>query len=276
MRKLLSVAVGVMLAAFSCTLFPRPPGHQECHGYHVVESGVQVRCEEAGEGKWTNHIDGKFIVTNSAKDPIHAYMSVSLWDPDRQHPTSFFRCQPADGVELAPGESAEFSCPDKVADYCANEVLTNPYCAWVTPAPPGKETPVPEPAGRVGVTLGWDDRIVDLDLIVIDPSGEEISKSHPSSASGGSLDWDWCCDPMNALCGLPMSESAPPAETVEWQPGTAPTGEYKILASYYANCNGRSKDVEFNVRIEVDDMSPVDHRARVSYNQKVEVTTFSR
>jgi hypothetical protein len=94
------------LTALLCpwSLFsPRPPGYRECYGYRVVESDVQVRCEEAGKGKWTNHIDGKFIVTNTAEEPIHAHMSVSLWDPDRRHPTSFFKCQPtarpkADGL----------------------------------------------------------------------------------------------------------------------------------------------------------------------------------
>jgi hypothetical protein len=255
---------------------PRPPDYRECYGYSIAESGIQVRCEEAGEGKWTNHIDGEFTVTNTAQDPIRAYMSVSLWDPDRQHPISFFKCQPADGVELAPGESTEFSCPDKVAEYCANEVLTNPYCAWVTPAPPGQEAPAAERTGQVRVTLEWDDRIVDLDLMVIDPSGEEISKAHPSSASGGSLDWNWCCDPFDALCGLPMSESDLPTETVEWQPGTALDGEYQVFAFYHTNCEERSGDVEFTVRVEVDDDPPVEHRGRASLNQRTEITTFSR
>ena len=132
------------------------------------------------------------------------------------------------------------------------------------------------PAGRVRVTLGWDDRAVDLDLIVVDPPGEEISKLDPSSASGGALDWDWCCDPFDALCGLPMSESDLPTETVEWRPGTAPAGEYKVLVFYHANCEERAGDVDFTVRIEVDDDPPVEHRDRVSHNQRTEVATFTR
>jgi hypothetical protein len=276
MRKLLPISVGVMLAAFSCSvLFPRPPGYRECYGYRVVESGVQVRCEETGEGKWTNHIDGKFIVTNTAEEPILAFLGARLIHPDG-YVTSFFKCQPSDGVELAPNESTEFSCPDRVEDFCAKGVSSNPGCSWVTPVPPGQEAPVPEPAGQVRVTLEWDERIVDLDLIVIDPSGEEISKSHPASASGGSLDWDWCCDPMNALCGLPMSESDLPAETIEWQPGTAPAGEYQVVVFYHDNCGEISGGVEFNVGIEVDDDLPVEHRARISHNQRIEVATFSR
>ncbi len=61
----------------------------------------------------------------------------------------------------------------------------------------------------------------DLDLHVIDPSGEEIYFGHPNSVSGGQLDVDCiCCDN--------------PSENIFWSDG--PTGSYQFWVNDYSDC----------------------------------------
>ena len=82
--------------------------------------------------------------------------------------------------------------------------------------------------GDVHVSIAWDN-MNDLDLHVIEPSGEEINFSHRKSASGGELDVD-----MNAGA----QRSSEPCENVYWPKGRAPKGRYQILVVYYSNHGG--------------------------------------
>src|SRR5207247_1980650 len=84
-------------------------------------------------------------------------------------------------------------------------------------------------AGDVGVSLLWSDTN-DLDLHVIDPSGEEITWFNRTSVSGGMLDVD-----ANPGCFTPTTM---PLENVFWPVGGAPHGTYVVRVNFYALCPG--------------------------------------
>lgn len=74
-------------------------------------------------------------------------------------------------------------------------------------------------SGDVQVTLTWDNTS-DMDLYVIDPNDEEIYYSHPSSASGGSLDVD-------------DTDGYGP-ENIFWPANGAITGTYQVYIRHYS------------------------------------------
>jgi hypothetical protein len=104
--------------------------------------------------------------------------------------------------------------------------------------------------GDVRITLTWAD-VNDLDLHVIDPSGEEIYYGNKTSASGGELDVD-----SNASCSNPTTT---PAENIFWPTGVAPTGSYTVLVNYYANCSGGASQPDFTVVTDVDGVETTYH-----------------
>ena len=81
--------------------------------------------------------------------------------------------------------------------------------------------------GDVQVTLSWD-TVADVDLHVIDPSGEEIFYGNRLSASGGELDLD-----SNAGCGGGDVRN----ENITWPIGIAPSGTYTVRVDYWSNCD---------------------------------------
>ena len=73
--------------------------------------------------------------------------------------------------------------------------------------------------GDVQLTLTWQEQ-VDLDLHVIDPSGEEIYYSHNRSKSGGVLDVD--------------DTHGPGPENIFWPSGGAPKGTYLFFVRLFS------------------------------------------
>jgi hypothetical protein len=88
--------------------------------------------------------------------------------------------------------------------------------------------------GDVQISVAWTDT-ADVDLHVIDPSGEQIYFAHKTAASGGTLDLDG-----NAACGLNTLPDGSHAhvsnENVVWPTGTAPSGTYKVILDYWSDC----------------------------------------
>jgi len=80
--------------------------------------------------------------------------------------------------------------------------------------------------GDVQVTLSWN-ADSDVDLHVIDPSGEEIFYADSTSASGGVLDLD-----SNAGCVLDHKRN----ENITWPVGRAPRGRYTVRVDYWDAC----------------------------------------
>ncbi len=93
-------------------------------------------------------------------------------------------------------------------------------------------------SGDIQISASWTDS-ADVDLHVIDPSGEEIYFGHKLAASGGTLDLD-----ANAACS--PNESAPRVfysnENVVWPLGSAPNGTYKVILDYWSDCNVAQTD----------------------------------
>lgn len=89
--------------------------------------------------------------------------------------------------------------------------------------------------GEVRVTLTWegDD---DLDLHVIDPSGERIWWQDNSAASGGLLDRD---DNVG-VCGTDPEPGG--VENVFWPVGDAPTGSYSVEIYSFNDCAPANAD----------------------------------
>jgi len=94
-------------------------------------------------------------------------------------------------------------------------------------------------SGDIQISVSWTDS-ADVDLHVIDPSGEEIFFGHKNSASGGTLDLD-----ANAACS--PNESSPARvfysnENVVWPIGQAPNGSYKVILDYWSDCGVAQTD----------------------------------
>ena len=94
-------------------------------------------------------------------------------------------------------------------------------------------------SGDIQISVSWTDS-ADVDLHVIDPSGEEIFFGHKTSASGGTLDLD-----ANAACS--PNESSPARvfysnENVVWPIGQAPNGTYKVILDYWSDCGVAQTD----------------------------------
>lgn len=117
--------------------------------------------------------------------------------------------------------------------------------------------------GAVQITLTWDDA-VDLDLHVVEPSGEEIYYAHRQSATGGQLDRDTQC--QSTTTGRP--------ENVVWS-ATAPSGSYTVKVHLYSVCNSGVQSVAFRVRTVVDSAVRT-FEGSVAANETKTVVTFSR
>ena len=91
--------------------------------------------------------------------------------------------------------------------------------------------------GDIQISLSWDVDS-DVDLHVVDPSGEEIYYAHRQSVSNGSLDLD-----SNAGCDLDHKRN----ENVTWPTGRAPRGSYTVRVDYWSNC--QAAQTNYTVRI---------------------------
>jgi murein DD-endopeptidase MepM/ murein hydrolase activator NlpD len=80
--------------------------------------------------------------------------------------------------------------------------------------------------GDIQVSISWDVPS-DLDLHVVDPSGEHIYFGHKSSASNGELDLD-----SNPACDIDRINN----ENITWPLNKAPTGHYAVYVNLYASC----------------------------------------
>ncbi|WP_419164545.1 leishmanolysin-related zinc metalloendopeptidase [Candidatus Palauibacter sp.] len=80
--------------------------------------------------------------------------------------------------------------------------------------------------GDIQISLSWDSD-ADLDLHVVEPSGEEIYYRNSVSQTGGTLDLD-----SNSAC----RSTQPRNENTTWPVGRAPTGTYVVRVNHWSNC----------------------------------------
>lgn len=81
--------------------------------------------------------------------------------------------------------------------------------------------------GDVQVSVSWNED-VDVDLYVVDPSGETVYYGSTTSTSGGELDLD-----SNPACSIDGIRN----ENVTWPTGEAPSGTYEVRLNLYADCD---------------------------------------
>ena len=91
--------------------------------------------------------------------------------------------------------------------------------------------------GDLQVTLSWDVDS-DVDLHVVDPSGEEIYYRNRRSRSGGELDLD-----SNAACDIDGIRN----ENITWPTGLAPRGVYTVRVNYWDSCGAAATN--YTVRV---------------------------
>ena len=99
-----------------------------------------------------------------------------------------------------------------------------------------------EATGDLVVYLFWQS-VVDLDLHIIDPRGEEIYFENPRSLTGGLLEYE-----ANGSC---FAATTQPLESIFWKAGTAPSGNYQVIVDYYGTC-GNEAEQEFAVGVWID------------------------
>ena len=103
--------------------------------------------------------------------------------------------------------------------------------------------------GDVQVSVSWSDSS-DVDLHVIDPSGEEIYYGNQTSASGGNLDLD-----SNAACGRNSDNTFKSNENVVWPTGGGASGTYTVRLDYWSGC-GMSVPTDYVVTVATVGGSP--------------------
>ena len=81
--------------------------------------------------------------------------------------------------------------------------------------------------GEVQMSVSWDAQ-TDVDLHVVDPTGEEIYFANLIGATGGRLDLD-----SNAACNIDGKRN----ENITWPDGAAPSGEYVVKVNLWSACS---------------------------------------
>jgi len=95
-------------------------------------------------------------------------------------------------------------------------------------------------SGDVQVSVAWNTQ-ADLDLHVVDPTGEEVYWGARSTGSGGELDLD-----SNAACGTDQ----PRNENTVWPIGKAPNGTYVVRLDHWDACGAESTDYVVTVWVK--------------------------
>jgi hypothetical protein len=95
-------------------------------------------------------------------------------------------------------------------------------------------------SGDVQVSVAWN-TAADVDLHVVDPTGEEIYWGSRTSASGGELDLD-----SNAGCGTDQ----PRNENTVWPVNGAPAGTYVVRLDYWDACGAELTDYVVTVWVK--------------------------
>jgi len=115
--------------------------------------------------------------------------------------------------------------------------------------------------GDIQITLTWDNE-ADLDLHVIDPSGEEIYWLNTSSVSGGYLDFD-------NITGFGP-------ENVFWEDGMAPSGVYDVYVHHYTWSDaGYPQSSNFEVLINAFNFIEQFSKS-TTYDEMVYVASFNQ
>lgn len=128
------------------------------------------------------------------------------------------------------------------------------------------ELPQPAGTGDIAFRLQWEGA-ADLDLMVIEPSGQRVWFGERRSATGGFLDVD--CN-FVTICDHPI-------ENVFWAKGTAPAGDYHYQVAL-ANSHGAPLPIPFTVTVLHGRRVVTTHHAEITRGEVwgPETATWSR
>ena len=119
--------------------------------------------------------------------------------------------------------------------------------------------------GRIQVSVSWDTPS-DVDLHVIDPTGEEIYYGNSVGDTGGELDLD-----SNAGCGIDGVNN----ENITWGDDTDPaSGTYTVLVHYWSPCGQGTTNYIVTVRVEGEPTRTFSGTLTQD-NEEDQVTSFS-
>lgn len=124
-------------------------------------------------------------------------------------------------------------------------------------------TPAPL-SGDVQVLLKWSN-YNDLDLIVTDPNGEEISFSNTRSKSGGQLQIDK---------NVEYPDSKTPIENIFWPQNSAPFGTYNVYLSYF-NQHESFSESPFSVTVKYGNQTKEFNATIKSERDVIPIYTFT-
>ena len=117
--------------------------------------------------------------------------------------------------------------------------------------------------GEPEVSLYWENKN-DLDLHVVEPSGEHLFFAHRRSRSGGALDVDMNVQPATNR----------PAEHIYWPVGWAPAGTFQVLVHHFRN-HGAPDPTAYRVEVRAGGRTRV-YTGAVSWGEAARpVTTFT-
>ncbi len=115
------------------------------------------------------------------------------------------------------------------------------------------------------VSLTWSNpETPNLDLILLDPLGSEISAETPSNDTGGQLDFDDRCDAF--------AQGGP--ENIAWPSGRAPEGEYEVKVRYTESCAEGDAPANWEVTLLVDGERTV-FSGTIQSGETIPVTRFA-
>jgi hypothetical protein len=151
---------------------------------------------------------------------------------------------------------------------------TDPHCTNVSngnfvDAIDGRCTCIPQFTTTVGtgdiqVTMTWfNEDAIDLDLHVIDPTGEDCYFGNDPSSTGGDLDRDNACG--NYENGRP--------ENIYWTT-TPPAGEYTVSVDWWSACGNETTSQAFAIRTVVGSNINTYYRT-ISEDEFLEVVRFT-
>jgi hypothetical protein len=263
MRKRAAVAVLVTLlplAVSACSRKADPPPPPVINDY---VTGVQVVGQESAKTTLRNLVfpagkpDGPTFETTADANIVNGGSITEELTAAAEFTRIRFGIQPSNGASTPPTDGSpapgfyeiELSGPTDTAELLVSVAQSLPGTAFVfyyaavnaggTQGTPARQpvTAIPVGTGEVQVSVSWD-APSDVDLHVIDASGDEIYYDEPESASGGKLDLD-----SNAECELDNKNS----ENITFT--DAPPGNYKVRVDHWDKCDATKTNYVVTVRV---------------------------
>jgi len=119
--------------------------------------------------------------------------------------------------------------------------------------------------GDVQVLLSWNN-YNDLDLICIDPNGEEVWYKNKRVSSGGFLEIDMNVKPF---------DSKTPIENIYWPQGGAPNGTYEVYLRFFKQHEANINETPYKITVKYGDKTEEFTGTIKKEDERIHVTDFT-